>query len=151
MSVTLKSSRPWVKAQRHTIYDQPDTDAVHAQFDRVITALEDKLSAVAEHLERARAHILAFTAFPKEVWRQVRSNKLNERLNREIKRRTDVVGIIHDRGSIIRLIGAVLTEQHDAYAQSRRSLGHDLLARSQIATPIETEASNDITRQVLTT
>ena len=51
MSVTLKSSRPWVKAQRHTIYDQPDNDAAHAQFDRVITALEDKLPAVAEHLE----------------------------------------------------------------------------------------------------
>ncbi|CAB4966592.1 unannotated protein [freshwater metagenome] len=120
MSVTLKSYRPWVKAQRHTIYDQPDNDAAHAQFDRVITALEDKLPAVAKHLEKARAHILAFTAFPKEVWRQVWSNHLNGRLNREIKRRTDVVGIIHDRGSIIRLIGAVLTQQHDAWAEGRR-------------------------------
>ena len=129
MSVTLKSSRPWVKAQRHTIYDRPDTDAAHAQFDRVITALEDKLPAVAKHLERARAHILAFTAFPKEVWRQVWSNNLNGRLNREIKRRTDVVGISHDRGSIIRLIGAVLTQQHDACAEGRRSLGLDVLAR----------------------
>jgi len=74
MSVTPKSSWPWVKALLHSIYDQPDADAVHAQFDRVLDALENKLPAVAEHLEGARADILAFTAFPKEIWRQVWSN-----------------------------------------------------------------------------
>jgi putative transposase len=55
----------------HSIYDQPDTEFVHAQFDRVVDALTEKLPAVAEHLDEARADILAFTAFPKEVWRQV--------------------------------------------------------------------------------
>lgn len=93
MSATPKTNWPWVKALLHSIYDQPDAEAVHAQFDRVVDALHEKLPAVAEHLEGAKADILAFTPFPKEVWRQIWSNNPNERLNREIRRRTDVVGI----------------------------------------------------------
>jgi putative transposase len=60
-----------VKALLHSVYDQPDTDAVHAQFDRILDALADKLPAVAQHLDAARADILAFTAFPKAAWRQI--------------------------------------------------------------------------------
>jgi len=131
MSATPKSSWGWVKALLHSIYDQPDADAVHAQFDRVVDALAEKVPKVAEHLEEARADILAFIAFPKEVWRQIWSNNPNERLNREIRRRTDVVGIFPDRPSIIRLVGAVLAEQHDEWAEGRRYLGLDVLARSQ--------------------
>ncbi len=131
MSATPKSSWGWVKALLHSIYDQPDADAVHAQFDRVIDALAGKLPTVAEHLETARADILAFTAFPKEIWRQIWSNNPNERLNREIRRRTDVVGIFPDRNSVIRLVGAVLAEQHDEWAEGRRYLGLDVLTKSQ--------------------
>ena len=125
----------WVKALLHSIYDQPDADAVHAQFDRVLDALTEKLPAVADHLDGARADILAFTAFPKEIWRQIWSNNPNERLNREIRRRTDVVGIFPDRASIIRLVGAVLAEQHDEWAEGRRYLGLDVLAKSQPSQP----------------
>lgn len=131
MSATPKSSWGWVKALLHSIYDQPDAPAVHAQFDRVVDALTEKLPHVADHLEAARADILAFTAFPKEVWRQIWSNNPNERLNREIRRRTDVVGIFPDRNSITRLVGAVLAEQHDEWAEGRRYLGLDVLARAQ--------------------
>ena len=131
MSATPKSSWGWVKALLHSIYDQPDDQAVHAQFDRVVDALSEKLPRVAEHLENARADILAFTSFPKEIWRQIWSNNPNERLNREIRRRTDVVGIFPDRASIIRLVGAVLAEQHDEWAEGRRYLGLDVLTRSQ--------------------
>ena len=131
MSATPKSSWGWVKALLHSVYDQADAEAVHAQFDRVVDALAEKLPAVADHLESARADILAFTAFPKEIWRQIWSNNPNERLNREIRRRTDVVGIFPDRASIIRLVGAVLAEQHDEWAEGRRYLGLDVLARSQ--------------------
>ena len=138
MAVTPKSSWGWVKALLHSIYDQPDADAVHAQFDRVVDALDGKLPHVAEHLQTARADILAFTGFPKEIWRQIWSNNPNERLNREIRRRTDVVGIFPDRASIIRLVGAVLAEQHDEWAEGRRYLGLDVLTRSR--TPKEAPA-----------
>jgi transposase-like protein len=151
MSVTPKSSWPWVKALLHSIYDQADADAVHAQFDRVVDALTEKLPKVAEHLEGARGDILAFTAFPKEVWRQIWSNNPNERLNREIRRRTDVVGIFPDRDSIIRLVGAVLAEQHDEWAEGRRYLGLDVLARAQaVDTTLTEEVTDDLTIQAIT-
>ena len=150
MSVTPKASWPWVKALLHSVYDQPDAAAVHAQFDRVVDALTAKLPAVAEHLENARADILAFTGFPREVWRQIWSNNPNERLNREIRRRTDVVGIFPDRPSIIRLVGAVLAEQHDDWAEGRRYLGLDVLARSQITSTSTAEVTDDLTLQALT-
>ncbi len=102
-----------MKALLHSVYDQPDAVAVHAQFDRVLEGLREKLPDVAEHLEGARTDILAFTAFPREIWRQIWSNNPKERLNREIRRRTDVVGIFPNRNALIRLVGAVLAEQHD--------------------------------------
>jgi transposase-like protein len=119
MSVTPKSSWPWVRTLLHSVYDQPDREAVNAQYDRVLDALSDKLPAVAEHLDAARADVLAFSTFPKEIWRQLWSNNPQERLNREIRRRTDVVGIFPDRNSVIRLVGAVLAEQHDEWIEGR--------------------------------
>ena len=144
MSATPKSSWLWVKTLLHSVYDQPDKDAVHAQFDRVLNALEEKLPAVATHLETARADVLAFTGFPKEIWRQLWSNNPQERLNREIRRRTDVVGIFPDRGSLIRLVGAVLAEQHDEWIEGRRYLGLDVLSRSRL-TLIPTEKEEQTT------
>ena len=135
MAATPKSSWPWVRALLHSVYDQPDAASVHAQFDRVLDALCEKLPKVSEHLDTARADVLAFTSFPKEVWRQIWSNNPSERLNREIRRRTDVVGIFPDRDSLIRLVGAVLAEQHDEWAEGRRYLGLDVLARARV-TPV---------------
>ena len=139
MSTVPKSSWPWVKTLLHSVYDQPDSDSVHAQFDRVLDALEHKLPKAFAHLDAARADILAFTVFPKELWRQIWSNNPNERLNREIRRRTDVVGIFPNRDAIIRLVGAVLAEQHDEWAESRRYLGLDALTKSQSAGTDQTE------------
>jgi putative transposase len=132
MSATPKASWPWVKTLLHSVYDQPDAPAVHAQFDRVLDALTEKLPTVAAHLDAARAEILAFTGFPKAIWRQIWSNNPQERLNREIRRRTDVVGIFPDRGALIRLVGAVLAEQHDEWTEMRRYIGLDVLAKSRL-------------------
>ena len=149
MAITPKHSWGWVKALLHSIYDQPDAASVHAQFDRILDALTDKLPAVADHLDAARADISAFTAFPKEIWRQIWSNNPNERLNREIRRRTDVVGIFPDREAIIRLVGAVLAEQHDEWAEGRRYLGLDVLTRAQVV-PTTDEEVSPIALQALT-
>ncbi|MFF0991629.1 IS256 family transposase [Kocuria nitroreducens] len=131
MSATPKASWPWVKTLLHSVYDQPDQAAVHDQFDRVLDALAEKLPRVGQHLEAARADVLAFTAFPKACWRQIWSNNPQERLNKEIRRRTDVVGIFPDRTSLIRLVGAVLAEQHDEWIEARRYLGIELLQQAQ--------------------
>lgn len=105
MAVTPKSMWPAVKAMLHSVYDQPDATAVHAQFDRLLDYVEQKLPAVHDHLDDARGDILAFTSFPKDVWTQIWSNNPAERLNREIRRRTDAVGIVPTRDAIIRLVG----------------------------------------------
>ena len=132
MSQTPKHAWGAVKALLHSVYDQPDAKAVHAQFDRVVADLAVKLPAVADYLDEARGDILTFTGFPRPVWRQIWSNNPNERLNREIRRRTDVVGIFPDRDSAIRLIGAVLAEQHDEWAESRRYIGLVVLAKARL-------------------
>ena len=144
MRVCPKASWPWVKTLLHSVYDQPDAESVAAQYERVIDSLTQKLPKVAAHLEDNRADVLAFTAFPKEIWRQIWSNNPQERLNREIRRRTDVVGIFPARDSLIRLVGAVLAEQHDDWIEGRRYLGLDVLARSRRTPP--QDATTDTTQ-----
>ena len=123
-----KTAQPWVSTLVRTIFEQPDPASVRAQHAQVVQALEAKLPAAAAHLDEARDDILAFTAFPREVWRQIWSNNPRERLNKEIRRRTNVVGIFPGRDAIIRLVGAVLAEQNDEWAESRRYMGLEILA-----------------------
>ncbi|MBS4728314.1 transposase [Mycobacterium sp. SM1] len=83
MARTPKSSWQWVRTLLHSVFDQPDAHSVVAQYDRVVDALSDELPNIAEHLDAARADLLAFTAFPTQIWRQIWSNNPQERLNRE--------------------------------------------------------------------
>jgi putative transposase len=126
LTKVAKASQPWVATLVRTIFDQPDAAEVAAQSDRVVDALEGKLPAAAEHLAAARDDLLAFTAVPREIWRQVWSSNPQERLNRELRRRTDVVGIFPGRDAIIRLVGAVLMEQNDEWTEARRYMGAEV-------------------------
>jgi putative transposase len=122
-----KSAQPGVATLVRTIFDQADAATVAEQFGKVIDTLHDKLPASADHLDAARDELLAFTAFPRELWKQIWSNNPQERLNKEIRRRTDVVGIFPNRAAIIRLIGAVLAEPTDEWAEGHRYIGPELM------------------------
>jgi len=140
-----KTAQPWVSTLVRTIFEQPGPDSVRAQHAQVVAALEAKFPAAAAHLDDAREDILAFTAFPREVWRQIWSNNPQERLNKEIRRRTDVVGIFPSRDAIIRLVGAVLAEQDDEWTESRRYMGLEILAACRKAT--QPDMGQDITSE----
>jgi putative transposase len=127
-----KSAQPWVATMVRTIFDQPDADAVRAQYGRVVEAIEARFPDAATHLDDARDDLLAFAGFPHELWRQIWSNNPQERLNKEIRRRTDVVGIFPNRAAIIRLVGAVLAEQTDEWTEQRRYMGLELLAKARL-------------------
>ena len=117
-----RRAQPWVATMVRTVYQQPSSEEVHAQVDRVIDQLGDRFPQAASVLAEAGADTLAFTAFPVAHWKQVWSNNPQERLTKEIRRRTDVVGIFPNRPAVRRLVGAVLSEQHDEWAVGRRYL-----------------------------
>ena len=108
-----KSQWPTLSAMFHTIFQQPDTQAIWDQARKVAAFCEQKFPHVADYLEEALDELLAFTHAPKAVWTKVWSNNPTERLNREIRRRTDIVGIFPNRDAVIRLVGVVLAEQHE--------------------------------------
>ena len=112
-----------------SIFAQPEAAEVWAQHVRVVTQLQDRFADAAELLAEAGEEILAFTGFPKAHWRQIWSNNPQERLNREIRRRTDVVGVFPNRSAIIRLVGAVLAEQNDEWIVARRYMSCESLAK----------------------
>jgi transposase-like protein len=149
-----KSAQPHVATQVRTIFDQADAAAVHTQFDRVVAALAEKYPDAAEHLDAVRDELLAFTTYPREIWRQIWSNNPQERLNKEIRRRTDVVGIFPGRPALIRLVGAVLAEQSDEWTEGRRYMSLELLTKSRIRIvsiePQPTPAEPIVTTQPLT-
>jgi putative transposase len=131
-----KSAQSFVATMVRSIFAQPDADTVHEQHRRIADQLETRFPEAAALLEEAAADLLAFTGFPKEHWRQLWSNNSLERLNKEIRRRTDVVGIFPDRSSIVRLVGAVLAEQHDEWQVARRYMSAESIAKA-LADPVD--------------
>jgi putative transposase len=128
-----KSAQGVVATLVRTIFAQPSAEEVAAQLRRVTEQLERMFPAAAELLEAAGPDITAFASLPTEHWRQIWSNNPQERLNREIRRRTDVVGIFPNRAAIVRLVGAVLAEQHDEWAVARRYMSQESLAKVRMA------------------
>lgn len=122
-----KTAQSAVATLVRSIFAQPDAETVHAQHRQVVEQLESRFAEAAAMLDEAGAELLAFTAFPKSVWRQIWSNNPLERQNKEVRRRTDVVGIFPNRPAILRLVGAVLAEQNDEWAVSRRYMSLDVI------------------------
>jgi transposase-like protein len=138
-----KSAGPFVATLVRSIFAQPDAPTTRAQHDRVIEQLAERFPGAAEMLADAGPDILAFTGFPQPHWRQIWSNNPQERLNKEIRRRTDVVGIFPDRPSVIRLVGMVLAEQHDEWAVVRRYMSAESLAKARLEV-IEGDAVEEV-------
>jgi len=131
-----KSAQGFVATMVRTIFEQPDAKTVREQHHRIVAQLEERFPDAAAMLDEAGPDLLSFTGFPKEHWRQIWSNNPLERLNREIRRRTDVVGIFPDRPSIVRLVGAVLAEQNDEWAVARRYMSAESITKA-LADPVD--------------
>ncbi len=127
-----RSTQPVVATLVRTIFAQPDAEQVWAQHARVVEQLTEKFSDAANLLADAGPDVLAFTSFPKEHWKQIWSNNPQERLNKELRRRTDVVGIFPNRDAVVRLVGSVLAEQHDEWAVTRRYMGAESLLKARL-------------------
>jgi transposase-like protein len=138
-----KSAGPFVATLVRSIFAQPDAEAAWAQFHRVVEQLGERFPAAAQMLADAGPDILAFTTFPQTQWKQIWSNNPQERLNKEIRRRTDVVGIFPNRAAAIRLVGMVLAEQHDEWQVVRRYMSAESLAKARLEV-IDGEAVEEV-------
>ena len=136
-----KASQGMVATLVRTIFEQPDHQSVWAQHGRVVDQLAGRFDEAAAMLTDAAEDLLAFSTFPPEHWSAVRSNNPQERLNKELRRRTDVVGIFPNRAAIVCLVGAVLAEQNDEWAVARRYMGPESLAKARLR-PIEGQATD---------
>lgn len=115
-----KGNADMVAAAIRTIFAQPDPEHVHEQFEVIAAMLGRQAPKVEAMMRAAKEDLLAFTGFPRAHWRQIWSTNPLERVNKEIKRRTDVVGVFPNPEALLRLAGAVLIEQHDEWAAADR-------------------------------
>jgi transposase-like protein len=119
-----------VAAVFRTIFAQPDADAVSSTWDEVRDQLASRFPKIGPLMDGAKTEVLAFTAFPRAHWQKIWSTNPLERINKEIKRRSRVVGIFPNEASVIRLVGAVLADMHDEWqAGDRRYLSEGSMAR----------------------
>lgn len=118
-----------VGATIRTVFVQPDSRSAHEQWRRVADGFRDRFPKLASLMDEVEEDVLSYAVFPKEHWQKIWSNNPLERVNKEVKRRTNVVGTVPDEAAIIRLVGAVLNEQHDEWQVDKRYFGAGSLAK----------------------
>ena len=137
LGLVPRSAAEMVAATVRTVFAQPDAPSAREQWRAVADRLRARVPKAADLMDEAEADVLAYLAFPKGHWRQIWSNNPLERLNKEVKRRTDVVGIFPNPAAVVRLVGAVLSEQHDEWQVARRYLSVESLAKLRKEAPAE--------------
>jgi transposase-like protein len=129
LATVPKSHAEFVAAAFRSIFALSDRTEIEHRWDEVTATLAERFPKAAESMTDARTDVLAFATFPQSHWRKIWSNNPLERLNKEVKRRSNVVGIFPNDRAAIRLIGAVLADQHDEWAIARRYLSEGSMAR----------------------
>ena len=129
LSLVPKAAQQMVGATIRTVFAQPDAQSAREQWRRVSEGFRSRFSRLAELMEEAECDVLSYAAFPQEHWQKIWSNNPLERLNKEVKRRTNVVGIFPNEAAVIRLVGAILSEQHDEWQVSKRYFSAGSLAK----------------------
>jgi putative transposase len=130
-----KAAQQMVAATIRTVFAHPDPAAAREQWRKVADSFRGRFPRLAALLDEVEADVLAYLPFPQDHWRQIWSNNPLERLNKEVKRRTDVVGIFPNAAALVRLVGAVLAEQHDEWQVARRYFSAESLARLAAPAP----------------
>jgi putative transposase len=129
LALVPKSATEMVAATVRTVFAQPDAASAREQWRTIADRFRKSFPRVADLMDEAEADVLAYLAFPHEHGRQIWSNNPLERLNKEVKRRTDVVGIFPNPTAVLLLVGAVLSEQHDEWQVARRYWSAESLAK----------------------
>jgi transposase-like protein len=129
LAIVPKSAQQMIAATIRTVFVQPDPDSARKTWRTVADSFRVRFARVAQLMDEAEDEVLAYLSFPHEHWHQIWSNNPLERLNKEIKRRTDVVGIFPNAAAVVRLVGAVLAEQHDEWQVARRYFSAESLAK----------------------
>ncbi len=129
LSYVPKAAQGFVATTIRTVFAEPDPARARAQWRHVADGFRDRFERLATLMDDAEDDVLAYLGFPPEHWRQIWSNNPQERLNREVKRRTDVVGIFPNAPAVVRLVGAILGEQHDEWQIGRRYMSAESLAK----------------------
>jgi putative transposase len=129
LSLVPKAAQQMVGATIRTVFAQPDSESAREQWRRVSERFRSRFPRLSELIEEAEEDVLSYAAFPQEHWQKIWSNNLLQRVNKEVKRRTNVVGIFSNEAAVIRLVGAVLSEQHDEWQVSKRYFSTGSLAK----------------------
>jgi putative transposase len=129
LSLVPRGAQQMVGATIRTVFAQPDALSAHQQWRRVADGFRPRFAKLAQLMDEAEEDVLAYAAFPVEHWQKIWSNNPLERVNKEVKRRTNVVGIFPNEAAVVRLVGAVLSEQHDEWQVAKRYFSAGSLAK----------------------